>query len=72
MWDALVGLVSGGGSALSMAGGVIESLFNYRMWRSLGWLLLGIVITIMGFLVWNRKAIGGAAKTAVSAVPAVV
>lgn len=42
---------------------------DFRMWRSLGWLLLGIFLLILGFVVWNRKSIqaatGAAAKLAV-------
>ena len=40
------------------------NLSDYRMWRSLGWLLLGILFLILGFVVWNRKAIAGVAKAA--------
>lgn len=42
---------------------------DFRMWRSLGWLLLGVFMLILGFVVWNRRSIqaatGAAAKLAV-------
>jgi hypothetical protein len=37
---------------------------DYRMWRSLGWLLLGVALMILGFVVWNRKALAAAAPLA--------
>jgi uncharacterized membrane protein len=40
------------------------NLSDYRMWRSLGWLLLGIVLMIIGFVVWNKKAIASVGKLA--------
>jgi len=44
--------------------GISIALFNYRMWRSIGWLILGILMMWWGFLLWNRKAIAGAAASA--------
>jgi hypothetical protein len=67
MWSSIVGLLGGlvpGSGDLKLIDGVLVSLFNYRMWRSLGWLLLGIMLAVMGFVIWNRKAIGGAVKDA--------
>ncbi len=46
---------------LSFSKAVWLNISDYRMWRSLGWLLLGILLMILGFVVWNRKAIGAAA-----------
>lgn len=37
---------------------------DFRMWRSLGWLLLGIFLMVLGFVVWNRKSIQAVAGTA--------
>jgi hypothetical protein len=37
---------------------------DYRMWRSLGWLLLGVVLLVLGFVAWNRKAIQSVGKLA--------
>lgn len=67
MWDAIVSLVGDltpGSGGLALAAGITEALFNYRMWRSIGWLLLGIVLALVGFSIWNRKAIAQGAKVA--------
>lgn len=61
----IVGSVVPGGS--STIGVIAEGLFmlsDYRMWRSLGWLLLGILLIILGVVVWNRHAIEGVAGAA--------
>lgn len=55
------GAVSALNSGLSFSKAVWLNVSDYRMWRSLGWLLLGILLMILGFVVWNRKAIGTAA-----------
>lgn len=67
MWDSLVTLVSKltpDGGALQLLAGVSLALFNYRMWRSIGWLILGILMMWWGFLLWNRKGIAAGAKAA--------
>lgn len=58
------GAISALGDTLSFSKAVWLNVSDYRMWRSLGWLLLGIILMIIGFVVWNRKAIAGAAKMA--------
>lgn len=58
------GAISALGDTLSFSKAVWLNVSDYRMWRSLGWLLLGIVLMILGFVVWNRKAIASAAKLA--------
>jgi hypothetical protein len=58
------GAISALGDTLSFSKAVWLNVSDYRMWRSLGWLLLGILMMIIGFVVWNRKAIAGAAKLA--------
>lgn len=69
--DFLKGIISGatGGSlpSLQMAGTIWASVTDYRMWRSFGWLMLGILLIILGFVIWNRHAIGSAAS-AIAAV----
>lgn len=74
MWDTLVTIFSGGllngGDATGLVKTVSEAWLNvtdYRMWRSLGWLLLGVVLIILGFVIWNRRAIGAAAGTIAAA-----
>lgn len=61
----IVGAVVPGGS--STIGVIAEGLFmlsDYRLWRSLGWLLLGVLLIIMGVVIWNRHAIEGVAGAA--------
>lgn len=63
--DALTGPGGAMGSltdAVSFSKAVWLNVSDFRMWRSLGWLLLGIVLMILGFVVWNRKAIGAVAS----------
>jgi hypothetical protein len=55
------GAVSALSDSLSFTKAIWLNVSDYRMWRSLGWLLLGIVLMILGFVVWNRKAVGAAA-----------
>lgn len=72
MWDTIVGVLQGmaaqatGGTSgvVGTLGVVWAGLTDYRMWRSLGWLLLGILLMVMGLVIWNRKAIGSAIQTA--------
>lgn len=58
------GAMSALNDSLTFSKAVWMNLSDYRMWRSLGWLLLGIVLMIIGFLVWNRKALEAAGKLA--------
>jgi len=67
--DAVAGTISGTGGAMSSINDAVSltkamwlNVSDYRMWRSLGWVLLGIVMMILGFVVWNRKAIGAVAS----------
>lgn len=70
MWDQIVSAIQGivslpndAGKAAGILGEAWATLTDFRMWRSLGWLLLGIVLIIIGFVIWNRRAIGEAATT---------
>lgn len=56
------GAMSALSDTLSFSKAVWLNVSDYRMWRSLGWLLLGIILMILGFVVWNRKAIGAVAS----------
>jgi hypothetical protein len=58
----VTGAMSSLSDALSFSKAVWLNVSDYRMWRSLGWLILGILMMILGFVVWNRKAIGAAAS----------
>lgn len=53
----LPGAMSALSDTLSFSKAVWLNVSDYRMWRSLGWLLLGLVLMVIGFLVWNRKAL---------------
>lgn len=57
----VTGAMSALSDTLSFSKAVWLNISDYRMWRSLGWLLLGILMMIIGFIVWNRKAIGATA-----------
>ena len=71
MWDSVVSTIKG---ILGLPGDVSKgaALFatawttvtDYRLWRSVGWLLLGILVTILGLMIWNRRTIGAAIKAA--------
>lgn len=56
------------GSFLTLAEGVWTELTDGKLWRSLGWLLLGIVLMLLGVLWWigpsaaRRSPAGAAAE----------
>lgn len=56
------GAISKLSDSVDFAKAVWLALSDYRMWRSLGWLMLGIAMMIIGFVVWNRGAIRSAAR----------
>lgn len=56
------GAMSSLSDTLSFSKAVWLNVSDYRMWRSLGWIVLGILMMIIGFVVWNRKAIGAVAS----------
>ena len=58
------GAMSAIGDTVNFSKAVWLNVSDYRMWRSLGWLLLGILLMVIGFMVWNRKALESAAKLA--------
>ncbi len=65
------GILSGLGlTGLSDTAGVLVAFFttitDYRMWRSLGWLILGILMIAAGLGLWAKDSvIGGLAGRAV-------
>jgi hypothetical protein len=61
---AVGGALSDAGKALSLTATIWASITDYRMWRSLGWLLLGILLFLIGFVVWNKKTIANVGKVA--------
>ena len=69
--EAAAGAVSDAGgtvNAIQDGAGVAKVVWanvsDYRMWRSLGWLILGILLLVLGLVLWNRKALGTAAAAA--------
>lgn len=38
-------------------GAFFDTITNGRMWRSLGWLLLGVVLIIIGAAMWLRAEV---------------
>ena len=55
------GAISAIGDSVNLAKAVWLNVCDFRMWRSLGWLMLGILLMIIGFLAWNRKALAATA-----------
>jgi hypothetical protein len=57
-----VGTAAGAVSAAAGTGTVIEGIWaglsDYKMWRSLGWILLGIVLMLLGALMLARESAG--------------
>jgi len=51
------GAISALSDPLSFVKAVWLNVSDYRMWRSLGWLILGIVIMGAGIALWSKKAI---------------
>lgn len=49
---------------------LISRLSDVRMWRSVGWLLLGVAFIVLGLLIWFRKPLEQAASVAAKAAAA--
>lgn len=45
---------------VSFAKAVWLNVSDYRMWRSLGWVMIGFVMMVIGFVVWTRQAAASA------------
>ena len=54
------GAISALADPLSFLKAVWLNVSDYRMWRSLGWLVLGIIIMGAGIAMWSKKAIASA------------
>lgn len=63
-----VSALSGVDKLAGTIGAVARALFDGKMWRSLGWLLLGLVFIWMGVLLLLRKPIEAGAATAAKAL----
>jgi len=55
--DRLAGVVAAG----------VGIVTDGKMWRSLGWIILGVVLIVLGLVWLFRREIGGAAATAAKA-----
>lgn len=53
---AIPGALSGTNAFLQPVVKFLSDLSDIRLWRSLGWLLLGIVLFILGLALWLRKS----------------
>lgn len=51
------GAISALADPLSFLKAVWLNVSDYRMWRSLGWLILGLIIMGLGISLWLKKAI---------------
>ena len=54
-WSDLVGGIEGATGitgAIHLAEGIWASIADGKMWRSLGWLLLGVVLMLLGAASW--------------------
>jgi hypothetical protein len=66
--DEVAGTLKDGGAmssltdAVSFSKAVWLNVSDFRMWRSLGWIILGVIMMILGFVLWNRKAITAVAS----------
>lgn len=58
------GAISALTDPLSFAKAVWLNVSDFRMWRSLGWVIIGFALMVIGFVIWNRKAIASAAPLA--------
>lgn len=47
-----------GGAFLGPVVGFLSQLTDVRMWRSLGWIGLGLLVLLLGLALWLRKDIG--------------
>jgi hypothetical protein len=48
--------------------GIWSKLTDWRIWASLGWILLGVALMFLGLLLWMRRPIESAIGTAAKAV----
>ena len=74
--DETAKAIKGVGGAMSQLSDSVDvakaiwlNISDYRMWRSLGWLLIGIVLLIIGFVMLARKPIQSAVGSVASVIP---
>lgn len=61
----LTGAVTGLGATI---GGFMAAVMDVTMWRSLGWLWLGMILMLWGVTLWRLGGVKGATNLATSAV----
>lgn len=70
LFDKLMAPVAGLSGADRVAGtmtAIARALMDGKMWRSVGWILLGLLLLLGGVLILMRKPIEAAAGTAAKA-----
>lgn len=65
--DIISGL-SGVEKVAGVMAAIWTDLTDVHMWASLGWLVLGALLLMLGLLMWLRKPVEGAAGTVAAAV----
>jgi len=50
-------VVNGASGFLGPVVGFLGNLTDVKLWRSLGWILLGIVLLILGLVLWLRRSV---------------
>ena len=55
------------GDVASTLAAFFTSISDYRMWRSMGWLMLGVAMLTGGILLWNKDTVASLAGTAAKA-----
>ena len=55
--SGITGIAHGIAAISGVIKGIWDTLTNWRMWASLGWLVLGVVLLIAGMLMWKGKQI---------------
>ena len=59
--DIITSLIPGGQQISDIAAalvGFFTAVTNYKMWRSLGWLLLGLGLMAFGLNLWLKNPVG--------------
>ena len=61
------GAITAAGDAGSVIAGVWTNVRDYKMWRSLGWLVLGIILMLLGAAWWIGPSAERASPVALAA-----
>lgn len=66
--NVTTGPIAGLEAVAHIIGDIGKALTDGKMWRSVGWILLGIIVFGFGLLLWLRKPVEQAIGTAAKAV----